>query len=306
MTLNKREKIYAALFGALAIVVLYCIWPSSQESLADLRKICEDKQKDVAKKQSELLEAQKAKARLTAWQARSLPTTDPKETALQYNGWLSALAFRYFKEVNVDSQQEPKQNAKKVYTLFSYTIKCQGTLGELVQFLHGFYSAAHLHKICSINFTPQKNSNVLKLDIRIEALSLPGSKQTDKLSTEKSNRLKLASVDEYKKPIADRNFFAVYKPSQGQRVDPPPRGPTQPARINPLQFSYLTAIIEADGIPEAWLFERTTGETVRVHEGEEFTIGKVKAKVNRIGLTDIEIEINGKTLTVGYGNNLKM
>ena len=80
-----------------------------------------------------------------------------------------------------------------------------------------------------------------------------------------------------------------------------------PARKNrspPIQLSH--GIIEADGVPEALLYERTTDETLKVHEGEEFTIGKVKGKVNRIGYNDIDIEIDGKTHTVSLGNSLKM
>ena len=171
------------------------------------------------------------------------------------------------------------------------------------RFLFDFYSAGHLHKIGSINITPLKNPSQLDLAIVVEALSLPGSKQTDQLSKEKSNRLKLASADAYNKVIVKRNPFVAYAPPRNDR----PKGePAPPVKINPLEFSFLTGIIEADGIPEALLYERTTDETLKVHEGEEFTIGKVKGKVNRIGYNDIDIEIDGKTHTVSLGNSLKM
>jgi hypothetical protein len=301
MTLNKREKLFAAIVGVLALAALYWLWPSNQKSLAELRKDYDDISEKVKLKEDQVKNLQKAKDRLAAWQRIALPS-DLKEAARQYNGgWLSELAHAYFKNVNIHPVDP--QSHRNIYTVFGFTVNCQGTLGELTQFLFKFYAAGHLHKIRSITITP-KNTTDLDLIIAVEALSLPGSKQTDKLSAEKSNRLKLASLGDYKKAIVDRNLFAAYAQSKN-----PPREkgkPSPPSKVDPLQFSYLTAIIEADGVPEAWLFERTTGETLKVHEGEDFTIGKVKAKVNRIGYNDIEIEIDGKTHTVGYGNNLKM
>jgi hypothetical protein len=227
---------------------------------------------------------------------------DPKEASRQYNGWLSKLAHMNFQNVNI-TPIEPAPHGK-VYLAFSFTITCQGNLEQLTRFMYEFYSAGHLQKIRSMNITPQKNPSELELTISVEALSLPGSKQTDKLSADPGKRLKLASVEMYKKTIVNRNLFAAYKSPKNQNGQKEP--PKEPPKVDPLQFSYLTAIIEADGIPEAWLFERTTGETIKVHQGDEFTIGKVKGKVNRIGYNDIDVEINGQVHTVGYGNNLKM
>ena len=300
MTLQKREKIIAGFVGLLTLAALYYLWPSNDVSLADMRKNRDTLNKKVETKEAQLLMAREARVRLTDLQRRALPA-DPKEASRQYNGWLSKLAHLNFKNVNI-TPTEPQPHGK-VYVAFSFTITCQGNLEQLTRFLYEFYSAGHLQKIRSMNITPQKNPADLELTISVEALSLPGSKQTDKLSTEPAKRLKHASVEAYKKTIVDRNLFAAYKSKDknGDRDKP-----KAPAQVNPLQFSYLTAIIESDGIPEAWLFERTTGETLKLHQGDEFTIGKVKGKVNRIGYNDIDVEINGQVHTVSYGNNLKM
>jgi hypothetical protein len=300
MTLNKREKTIAIFVCLLAVAALYYLWPSNEESLADLRTACDKLSGEVKEKEDLVLRARKAKERLAALQRVALPA-DPKEAARQYNNWLSTLAHKYFKNVTI-TPQEP-QNHRGIYVGFVYTINCQSSLDQLTQFLYAFYSAGHLHKIRSMNITPQTNPSELGLTISVEALSLPGSKQTDKLSAEPSKRLKLASVDAYKKTIVGRNLFIAYAPPKNH-ADTKENKP--PAKVDPLEFSYLTAIIEADGVPEAWLFERTTGKTLKVHQGDDFTIGKVKGKVNRIGYNDIDIEIDGQVHTVGYGNNLKM
>lgn len=270
------------------------------------------------------IQAEKAKIRLADWQRRSLPADQEIAQSL-YENWLRNLVSKSsFSNISITVQ--PPQPARDpsagraaaagrnpsssqpesfIFIRYSYKIKCQGSLEKLTRFLYDFYSAGHLHKISALTIKPVKNSSDLDLDITIEALSLPGSKQKDKLYVETGKPLKL-SLDEYKKSIVDRNLFAAYKPPPPPR-DTKDRGPKPtPPKINPLDFSYLTAIIEADGVPEAWLYERTTGQTLRLHEGEDFKIDKYSCKVIRIGYNEIEIEIDGQNHTIGYGSNLKM
>jgi hypothetical protein len=313
MTLNKREKILAIAIAVLAVVVaLYMVWPSGEDSLDILRnkRAALEKEKDDNQKKAILLK--KDTDRLPALQSRALPS-NPEAAKREYQNWLRNLAKDRFTTVTSLSSGEPQEisyidtdsakSRRTIYLRFHFTLNCQGTLEQLTRFLFDFYSRGHLQKICSITITPLKNPQ-LDLKIAVDALSLPGSKQTDQLSTVKSDRLKLASADKYKDVIVKRNPFVAYSPKPPERRGDGP--PPPPAKIDPLQFSFLTGIIEADGVPEALLYERTTDETLKVHEGEEFTIGKVKGKVNRIGYNDIEIEIDGKTHTVSLGSSLKM
>jgi len=312
MTLNKREKILAIAIAVLAVVfALYMVWPSGGDSMDILRNKRDalEKEKDDNQKKAILLK--KNTDRLPALLRRSLPS-NTEAAKREYQNWLRNLAKDRFTTVtSLSSGEQPQENSytdtdkihRTIYWKFHFTLDCQGTLEQLTRFLFDFYSEGHLQKICSINIKPLKNPQ-LDLKIVVDALSLPNSKQSDQLSKEKSNRLKLASADLYNKVIAKRDPFVAYTPPRPteRRGD----GPPPPAKIDPWQFSFLTGIIEADGVAEALLYERTTDETLKVHEGEEFTIGKVKGKVNRIGLNDIDIEIDGKTHTVSLGNSLKM
>ncbi len=333
MTLKKREKILAAAVAALlAVSALYWIWPSGGDSLASLRaKIASLDSRNINQKDNagplnldDLLEnlnnkkieyqkqavlLKKDLDRLPAFHSRALPA-NPDAAKREYQNWLLKLSDDKFKNVSLDAE-EPQtdyetldKNSRVIYVKLRFTVNCQGTLDELTRFLFDFYSAGHLHKICSIKISPVLNKPAqLTLRIVVEALSLPDSKQTDKLSAEKSNRLKLPTADAYIAKIAKRDPFVPYAPARpnGERKEPAP-----PAKIDPLQFTFLTAILEADGVPEAWLYERPADKVYKVHEGEEFTIGKVKGKVNRIGPNDIDVEIDGQTRTIGYGNSLKM
>jgi hypothetical protein len=312
MTLKKREKILAIAIAVLAVVfVLYLVWPSGGDSMDILRNKRDalEKEKDDNLKKAILLK--KDTDRLPTLLRRALPS-NPEAAKREYQNWLRNLAKDRFTTVtSLSSGEQPQENSytgpdkihRTIYWKFHFTLNCQGTLEQLTRFLYDFYSEGHLQKICSINITPLKNPQ-LDLKIAIDALSLPNSKQTDQLSKEKGNRLKLATADLYNKVIVKRNPFVAYTPPRppdrrGGDGPPPP-----PAKIDPLQFSFLTGIVEADGVPEALIHERTTDEKLYLHEGEEFTIGKVKGKVNRIGYNDIEIEIDGKTRTISLGNSL--
>lgn len=303
MTLKKREKIMAiSAVALLTVMVLYWFWPSGDKSLAELRDQRDQLTAKVEKAKILAAQAKKSAERLAAWQRRALPA-DPETARSLYHTWLRELVDRVdFHKQNLTAVEG--QSPKGVYTSFTFNIQCQGTLDKLTRFLYEFYSAGHLHKIRSLTIKPVENSTLLDFTIVIQAMSLPKSTQKDKLTAEPSKPLKLSSLEDYKKVIVGRNLFAAYspKPSNNSAKKEPKSEP----KLDPLQFSYLTAIIEADGVPEAWVFERTTGKTFRLHEGENFTIGKVSGKLIHIGYNEIEIEIDGKSHTVGYGNSLKM
>lgn len=301
MNFNKREKIIAVMTGSLlAVLAIYWFWPSQEVSLAELRVKHDLLERGAISKKNQADKAIKILDRLQAWQRRALPS-EPAIAKSLYQNWLLKLVDRVnFQNVTISSPDP--QSLRNIYTLYFFNVQCQGTLENLTQFLHEFYLAGHLHKIRTLSITPVKNSSDIQLNISVEALSLPGSAQKDKLSAEPGKSLKLASLENYKKTIVSRNLFTAYT----KQTNDSSKDSKTAANIDPLQFSYLTAIIEADGVAEAWLFERSTGETLKVHEGEEFNIAKVRGKVIRIGYNEIEIEIDGQSHTVGYGNNLKM
>src|SRR3972149_2544712 len=257
MVLKKREKILAlAVGGLLVLAVAYWIWPAQGGSLADLREKRDELAEDLINKKNRAQRAKKAAERLTQWQSRALPAA-PETARSLYQNWLRELVDRVaFRNTKINAMEG--QSRRGVYTLLAFDVQCQGSLEQLTRFLYEFYGADHMHKIRSLNIKPLENTRELDLTIVVEAMSLPGSTQKDKLSTEPGKRLKLASLEDYKKTIVDRNLFAVYAPpkqAKEKTEDKPMVSGTDPSRS-----AFLTAIVETDGIPEAWLYVRTTGE----------------------------------------------
>jgi hypothetical protein len=115
-------------------------------------------------------------------------------------------------------------------------------------------------------------------------------------------RLADSKLDDYRRAIAERNFFAPYKP-------PPPttQGPGSPGppKFDPCKYAYLTGIVGVNDQPEVWLIGRTTGKKYTLREGDTFEVGDVSAKVIRINHRDAEIEFEGKRWLVPMGDNLR-
>lgn len=93
-------------------------------------------------------------------------------------------------------------------------------------------------------------------------------------------------------------------------VDPPP--PREPEKIvekpkfDTAKFTYLTAVLDVGGQPEAWLLVRTTGQTLKLQVGEKFDVGTMQGVIRRIGEQDVEVETaDGKRWLISIGENLR-
>lgn len=305
MALQKREKrlvsLTGGLFAALAIVYL---WPSGGLSLAELRSRCRDLEKKVEEKQRIVSNARPAAAQLAAWQKRALPA-NPERAGTRYYSWLQDLVVDRveFDDARVEPGEIPLRRGD--YVQFSYTVRGDATLEQLARFLYEFYQAGHLHKVRRLEIKPRENASRLDLTIMLEALSLPEADRRDQLTSAPGNHLQEKSFDQYKKQIVGRNLFAAYTPPK-----PPPKPkevkePPKPPEFDHAAFTYVTGIVETDGRSEAWLHIRPQGKTLKVHEGEPFTVGTKKYKVLKIGRRAIKVESNGQSRIVPYGESLK-
>jgi len=66
----------------------------------------------------------------------------------------------------------------------------------------------------------------------------------------------------------------------------------------------VNGIVEINGRREVWLYSRTEDKTFKLSENETFQVGKTQGRVLRIGLRDVELEINGETRKLSLGDNL--
>jgi hypothetical protein len=89
----------------------------------------------------------------------------------------------------------------------------------------------------------------------------------------------------------------------GPRDPGPPPGPAKP-KWELGRFTFITAVTESDGQPEAWFSVRTTGELMRLRPGDKFDVMGLKGTIAGIDDETIELEVQGKRYTVRLGENL--
>lgn len=86
------------------------------------------------------------------------------------------------------------------------------------------------------------------------------------------------------------------------RTQPPAETPKP--RFEDGKFTYVTAIVEVAGERELWLTIRTSGEVLKLGEGDKFEVEKLKGVVDRIGLNDVEVSSLGERRRFTIGDNL--
>jgi hypothetical protein len=259
------------------------------------------------------------------WQARALPPDRSTASSL-YQKWLLEIAKRAgLKDpkltpvARVAPLALPKEalrrqatpgvaNTPKTYERVGYTLAAEVSLTEVVRLLYEFYSANHLHRVAKLEVALPKSGSSLNLTMTIEGLLLPGATNTDKLSTAKSDRLEHADLAAYEKSIVGRNLFAEYKPPA-----PPPQprvevrrdSPPPPPAFDKAKHATVTGIVEQNDEPQLWVRVKTTGELLKLSEGEEFTIGDMKCVVVRINTRDAELATGDKHFVVRLQDNLR-
>lgn len=75
--------------------------------------------------------------------------------------------------------------------------------------------------------------------------------------------------------------------------DPPVPVVETPKGYNVAKHAVLTAILNEGGRGEIWMFVRTSGEMLKLHEGDSFEVGATKGTVEKIGNRDCTLKIDG-------------
>ena len=158
MALNRRERTLAIGAGSLMILALVQFGYMSIQSLFDDRQTrIEALEREVADKNSTILRGKKAQKRLAEWQHLSLPT-DPVLARSLYKNWLAKLMER-MRLAKADVTLGANLPKPGVYTKIPVTVRGQGTMDQVVQFLFEFYQANYLHSIRQLTLTPLAGSD---------------------------------------------------------------------------------------------------------------------------------------------------
>ena len=300
----KREKILIVVTSVMMLVIsiplLNYLFGSSVSALTNQNIALREQVNEL---ESRKKAAQASGRRLDADLQHSLPVDTDKAISL-YKNWLLDLTGKAGFEKrdiahNTTRSVRAGRSKDDQYYNLQFTVRGHGTFVQLGDFLHQFYDADMLHLIRNINLKPIDNAKKLELSLTIEALTIPGTKNTE-LVLSSNPQYENISWDDMKTAIAGRNVFAPFSqaPQEAPKgdINPPP-----PRPVDPTAYTYINAITWLNGKPQVWINLRTEGKKYRLYEGDEFQVGRTRCTVRKIHDRSIEVETGGMLFAIRLG-----
>ncbi|QDT68719.1 hypothetical protein MalM25_16430 [Planctomycetes bacterium MalM25] len=287
----------------IAIVTLGGLWflwrgfDSYQQAYNDRVRDTERLQDELFDQQLEVRRGKQALRQLERYQSQSLPI-DPDVARSDYSDWL--------KEAIQSSGLElgsVKWNATRpegdAATALTFSANAAGSPEGVVRLLDAYHRLDSLHQLTNLQLRPtDEEGSRWAITLTSVALILEGAEREEGLPEEpiEPPRLRLATADEYVDSVVGRNLFTSYTPPPPPRPekpkvvrrDPPPK--PSPPPFDDAKHAQLTGIVETGAQLQAWIRIRTTGETLRLHAGDELEVGLLKGRVQAVLPREIVVE----------------
>jgi hypothetical protein len=211
---------------------------------------------------------QRARHQLNKWRRRSLPTNRDVAESL-YQDWLRTQLTAAGLNVK-DLSDKSALNRRPEFGELSASIDAEGTLAQLSDFLHAFYSAPHLHRISSATLSPAKEADKLTIALTVDALILPECDRTAALAERPAQELP-KSADQFRQSLTARNLFTAYTPkSDGGAAGPD--GDAADAKLSGM-------VSDGDRGWRLAVLKQKSSEVSHYHEGDTIKVGRFEGKV---------------------------
>jgi hypothetical protein len=302
--MTRREMLLAA-----AVLSMLVLW-GGYHMLGQHRRTLSARQSELFVAQEQLSDArlaiargEEATLRMESWQERSLPENREAAQSL-YRDWL--LGKLREAGLTVDNvkpdQRTPRSTA---YATIGGTVEAHGRLEAVTRFLHAFYSSDILQQITRLTLRPATDPAQLSVTLSVEALIVPGATHTNSLPETSADQSGMATLADYEKSIAGRNVFAVYTPPRPKPDPTVVRSAPPPPKFDDAGQAYVTAIVQAGPRLEAWITVRTTGEVLRLHEGDAVKVGLLEGEILSISPRSLILQIGDQRQRIELGHNLR-
>jgi hypothetical protein len=309
--MKKREKMLLA--GLVGILVLWqggvMVNKFIFAPVAERHEDIAAREKRVFGKKRELSLSDDAARKLKDWKKRSLPP-DPVVATSLYQNWLIDLTAKAKLTNPTVTPNKFMQPRGDTYSVISATIKAQGTLERLCDFLYEFRRSGLLHRVSRMSLSTDEHKGDPKLDIEltVEGLALKDAPARSTLFSD--DKVAELPTD---KPLRDRKTYSqllsknlFVRGYNGPPGKPKPTGPTTPAapKDDPREFVFLVGSVSTGGGFEAMLYDRATNETRQLARGSDFSVAGVEGQVVSVGVDHITFKMKGQEWRLDLGDSL--
>jgi hypothetical protein len=241
---------------------------------------------------------------------RSLPP-DPVDATSLYQNWLIELATRTkLSEVSVKANRTDVKPKGDAYYLISATLKAQGTLEKLCDFLYEFRTAGLLHRVSQLRLSSKQNTGdpMLEIDLTVEGLSLKEAPSRTTLFSDPQLAAKLAGDKPVKARkdydvLVKKNLFVRGYNGPPRPVRPPGSGDNP--EEDPVQFVRLVGSFSNGNSFDATMYDPSTNRETRLTAGKSFSVAGIDGKVISVGIDFVILSIKGETFRLDLGDNLR-
>lgn len=308
--MNQREKILLAGIGA--IVVLWFGWGlfnSYQDGYDRRVRELAELDESLFNAGVDARRARQSLRRLESYQEQSLPT-DPDVARSVYSAWLidtiqkSGLVLG---SVKFAAMREYEEAA----TSLTFTATATGKPEAVVKLLDAYYRLGVLHQITNLQLRPgNEEGDEWSLTFTSVAMVVSGATRDAGLPEAPHDPVRLAkpAVEDYVESVVGRNLFASYtpppppKPAPTTVVKETPKPAPSPPPFDDAEHAALSGIVGYGDAFEAWVVIRTTGETLRLHNGDQLKVGQFKGRVESVGQREMTVVAeDGAKFTVALG-----
>lgn len=305
--MTNREKNLAILVAALVVGWAgWSGWTTHQAAYDQRASAVIDAQNALDKARDEERRVKEAALeKLASYQERSLPT-NLQVAQQEYRAMLLGAMQEAGLEID-DVTNTERRPGGEAYTSLGYAAKAEGDLPAVTKFLYAFYDSPLLHKMTMLKLVPRDGGR-LQINFNATALSVAGAEIEAGTPQGESGRPLLGGVDKYLASIPARDVFSRYVPP------PPPRPPAQPVvrrdpppppKFDDAAHAVVTGIVQAGDRLQAWITVRTTGEVLRLSEGDELQVGQLEGKIESVSAKQIIVQTGGERYATPLGANLR-
>ena len=230
-----------------------------------------------------------ARAKLSRWRGRSLPTNREVAKSL-YQDWLREQLTTAGLEVSalVDKSATARNTH---FSELALDVSAAGTLSQLADFLYKFYSSVHLHRITSATITADAGGQKLTVALTVGALILPDVPRADQLAAGEPLALP-RTADEFRQRLADRNLFA------------PPQANAEGAdQTDPDAAGAKVTSLATDSLGWRLAVRNKDSQMQFFREGDSIKFGRFEGKILELGRHRAVIETEKGNMEVRLGQN---
>ncbi|MBL9164539.1 MAG: mechanosensitive ion channel family protein [Planctomycetaceae bacterium] len=238
------------------------------------------------------LRGQRARKQVNEWRNQSLPTNREVAESL-YQDWLRAqLTGAGMTVTQIADKSGSARNPQ--FAEVAVEVRAEGSLAQLADFLHRFYSGPHLHRISTATITAADGGQKLTCGMTATALILPDAKRTDKLAEGEPQPIEgVKSLDEVRQRLTDRNLFVAHAPKSGGEAS---------VDTSAAEAEFTGAVYGSDGW-QSWVRNKTSGAVSRFEVGDAIEFGTLKGKVVEIEDRRMVIETEKGRVELRAGQN---